>query len=180
MARALLIIDMQEAMRPVIWRFEQLAERIAGLARAARGAGVPVIAVQQTGAPGSSFDPEAAGWPLSDLIGITGSDLCVSKTATDSFYATDLAERLADRAISTLVIAGVATDYCVDATARSALSHGLNVDLIRDGHAPAADSDPGAGLTPEQIIEHHNLVLSQAIHPGGQIRLIAAAEAFSR
>jgi len=26
-----LIIDMQEAMRPVIWRFEQLAERIAGL-----------------------------------------------------------------------------------------------------------------------------------------------------
>lgn len=171
---------MQEAMRPVIWRFEQLAERIAGVARVARGAGVPVIAVQQTGPAGSSFDPEAAGWPLSDMIGITDGDLCVSKTATDSFYETELAERLADHAIRTVVIAGVATDYCVDATARSALSHGLNVDLIRDGHAPAADGDRRAGLTPEQIIEHHNLALSQAIHPGGQLRLIAAAEVFSR
>lgn len=30
---------------------------------------------------------------------------------------------------NTVIIAGVATDYCVDATARSALSHRLDVDL---------------------------------------------------
>lgn len=54
------------------------------------------------------------------------------------------------------MITGAATDYCVDATARSALSHGLDVILVSDGHAPAAESDPDSGLTAEQIIAHHN------------------------
>ncbi|MDQ6805864.1 MAG: isochorismatase family protein [Actinomycetota bacterium] len=76
-----MIIDMQEAMRPVIWRFEELANRIAGLVQKAREQGVPVIAVQQTGPPGTPFDPEAAGWQLSTKIGTLESDLRVSQTA---------------------------------------------------------------------------------------------------
>lgn len=77
-----------------------------------------------------------------------------------------------------MVITGVATDYCVDATARSALSHGLDVVLVSDRHAPRADGDPDAGLTPQQVIDHHNAVLNNAIHPGGQLRLTPAAEVF--
>jgi len=149
-ARALLIIDMQEAVRPAIWRFEQLAGRIAALAREARENGVPVIAIQQTGPPGSPFDPETPGWQLSTALGVHDSDLRLRKSAIDSFYATDLADLLVERAIGTVIITGAATDYCVDATARAALSHRLNVDLVSDGHAPAAKGDPEAGLTPEQ------------------------------
>ena len=76
------------------------------------------------------------------------------------------------------MLSGVATDYCVDATARSALSHGLDVVLVSDGHAPAATGDPHAGLTPAQIVDHHNWVLSHAIRPGGWLRLAAAADVF--
>lgn len=179
MSRALLIIDMQEAMRSVIWRFEQLAARIGLLAQAARQTGAPVIAVQQTGPCGSPFDPEAPGWRLSDALGIQDGDVRVRKTATDSFYETGLATLLAQAAINTIVIAGAATDYCVDATTRSAVSHNFNVDLVSDGHAPAAHGDPDAGLSPERIIEHHNQVLRHAIHPGGRVRLIASSEVFS-
>lgn len=163
-------------MRPVVWRFEELSERIAALARAARESGAPVIAVQQTGPPGSPFDPESPGWQLSRTLGLQDSDLRVPKAATDSFFETNLAYLLAERRIRTLVIVGAASDYCVDATARSALSHGFDVELVSDGHAPASDGDPNAGLTPEQVIDHHNRVLSQAIHPGGRVRLIAAAD----
>jgi len=77
------------------------------------------------------------------------------------------------RGVDTVVITGVATDYCVDATARSALSHGLHVVLVGDGHVPAAEGDPDAGLTPRQIVAHHNRVLGNAIHPGGQLRVCA-------
>jgi hypothetical protein len=67
----------------------------------------------------------------------------------------------------------------VDATARAALSHGLHVVLVGDGHAPAAEGDPDAGPTPQQIVDHHNRVLSNAIHPGGQLRVCPATEVFS-
>ena len=53
----------------------------------------------------------------------------------------------------------------------------MNVDLVSDGHAPAAKGDPDARMTPEQIVAHHNRVLSQAIHPGGRVRLIKDADA---
>lgn len=179
MGRALLIIDMQESLIPAIWRGEELADRIAVLAESARKEGVPVIALQQTGPAGTPFDPKEPGWQLSPRLGMQEADLRVRKSATDSFFETDLADLLAARDVDTVVVTGVATDYCLDATARSALSHGLNVALVSDGHAPATEGDPHATLMPEQIVEHHNWVLSQAIHPGGRLSLIAAAEVFS-
>lgn len=149
MGSALLVVDVQVAFVPLIWRGEELVDRIASLVAAARAQGVPVIAVQQTGPAGTQL---ASGAGLADL--------------------------LAARDVDTVVITGVATDYCVDATARSALSHGLDVVLVSDGHAPRADGDPDAGLTPQQVIDHHNAVLNNAIHPGGQLRLTPAAEVF--
>jgi len=138
-----------------------------------------VIALQQTGPAGTPFAPEEPGWQLSARLGVQEADLQVCKSATDSFFETDLADLLVARNVDAVVVTGVATDYCVDATARSALSHGLNVELVSDGHAPAVEGDPQATLMPLQIVEHHNWVLSQAIHPGGQLSLIAAAEVFS-
>jgi nicotinamidase-related amidase len=78
---------------------------------------------------------------------------------------------------STRLLTGVSTEYCVDATARGALSHGFNVDLIADGHAAAAEFDRNAGLSPEQIIAHYNAILARAVHPGGRLRVISANEA---
>jgi nicotinamidase-related amidase len=73
------------------------------------------------------------------------------------------------------VLGGVATDYCVDATARSALSHGFDVDLLDDGHTTLDDE---TGLAASQIIAHHNAVLAASTHPGGRLRLIASEAAF--
>ena len=170
---------MQDVLIPAIWRGEELADRIASLAASARAQGVPVVAIQQTGPANTPFDPEQPGWQLSARLAMQDGDLRVRKTATDSFFRTDLAPLLAARDADTVVLTGVATDYCVDATARSALSKGLNVDLVIDGHAPAAVGDRQAGLSPEQIVAHHNAILSHAIHPGGQLRLVSANEVFS-
>ena len=175
---ALLIIDMQQAIVPHVWRGAELVDRIAALADSARAQGVPVIAVQQTEAAGTPLGPEQPGWQLSPGLGVRDTDPRVRKSATDSFFRTELAELLAARDVDTVVITGVATDYCVDATARSALSHGVHVVLVSDGHAPAAEGDPDAGLTPRQIIDHHNRVLGNATHPGGRLHLCAATEVF--
>jgi nicotinamidase-related amidase len=173
---ALLIVDMQEMLIPLVWRGEELADRIAALAHTARAAGTPVIALRQVGPGGTTFDPDTPGTGLSPRLGLEPTDVVIHKTATDAFYRTDLAAVLGSRDVDTVVLTGLATDYCVDTTARSALSHGLDVVLVADAHSPAADGDPEAGLTPAQIIDRHNRILSTAIHPGGTLRLLAASD----
>lgn len=170
---------MQDALMPAVWRGDELADRIAVLAQSARERHVPVIVIQQTGPAGSPLHPDQPGWQPSATLRILPDDLRLRKSATDSFFGTDLADQLAARSVDTLIITGVATDYCVDATARSALSHGLDVVLVSDGHAPAASGNPHAGLTPEQVVDHHNWVLSHAIHPGGRLILRPATDVFS-
>jgi nicotinamidase-related amidase len=178
MTRALLVIDMQTAVVPALWRGEELIDRIARLVESAHAEKVLVVAVQQTGPPGTPFDPGQPGWPLDPRLGVGDGDVRMRKTATDSFFRTGLLVTLTEHRVDTLIVTGAATDYCVDATVRSALSHGFDVDLVSDGHAPAADGDARGGLTPEQIIAHHNQVLKTAIHPGGRVRLVAATEVF--
>ncbi|GAA2827046.1 isochorismatase family cysteine hydrolase [Crossiella cryophila] len=176
MKPALVIVDMQEVLIPLVWQGAELADRIAALARDARRHGTPVLALQQIGPSGSMFDPDAPGTRLSARLGLEPTDVVVRKTATDAFYSTDLAVLLTEREVDTLVLTGVATDYCVDATARAAVSHGLDVVLVSDGHAGAAGGDPVAGLSAEQVVDRHNRILSTAIHPGGTVRLCPAAE----
>ncbi len=177
MIPALLIIDMQAALASGLWRGEELTDRIALLAERARDRGTPVVALQQTGPAGTPFDPDDPGWQLNPRLHLRDEDLRIRKSATDSFFRTDLAEVLAARHVDTVVITGAATDYCIDATARSALSLGFNVVLVEDAHAPVIDSD--TPLTAEQIVAHHNEILSQAIHPGGTLRVVAAADVFA-
>ncbi|MDI5982283.1 isochorismatase family cysteine hydrolase [Amycolatopsis magusensis] len=167
MKAALMIVDVQDTLLPLVRRGAELADRIAALARELRPGGTPVVALQQV------FDPES---PVSTRLGLEPSDVVIRKTATDAFYDTELAALLTGWGVDTIVLTGLATDYCVDATARSALSHGLDVVLVSDGHAPAADGDPEAGLTAEQVVDRHNRILSTAVHPGGTLRLCPAAE----
>lgn len=169
-----MIVDMQEVLMPVVWQGPELADRIAALANRARGRGVPVIALQQIGEPGTMFDPARPETRLTARLGLRAADTVIQKTATDGFYRTNLKAVL--EGIDTIVLAGVASDYCVDATARAAVSHGFDVVLVEDGHSTT--NDPEAGLTAEQIVARHNRLLTAAIHPGGTVKARPAAKIF--
>jgi nicotinamidase-related amidase len=67
----------------------------------------------------------------------------VDKLEMDAFAGTGLAELIAPG--STLVIAGLASDYCIRATTLSALRRGCPVQLVSGAHA-AYDDDEPAGV----------------------------------
>lgn len=175
MKPALVIVDVQEVLIPFIWRGAELADLIADLADRARAHGVPVVALQQVG--GAMFAPEAPGTRLSARLRLQPQDFVVQKSATDGFYRSDLATLLED--VDTIVLTGVATDYCVDATARAAVSREFDVVLVEDGHSTAATGDPEAGLTAEQIVRRHNRLLSAMIHPGGTVTVRSSGTIFT-
>jgi nicotinamidase/pyrazinamidase len=58
--------------------------------------------------------------------------------------STGLREMLADAGVTRIVVCGLATDYCVKATALDGLSHGFQVELLQDG-VRAVDLEPGDG-----------------------------------
>lgn len=160
--RALLIIDMQVGLfhgpdQP--YERERILETIRTLIGKARTAGIPIFAAQHTGPEGS---PIAAGSPLWQLLPELGlnSDFAVAfnKTRPSCFYQTSLTENLNDRGIKELVIVGMKTQYCIDATCRSAVELGFKPILIADAHT-CMDT---ALLPAKTIIEHHNQTLSGA------------------
>ena len=165
MTAALVIIDVQNAIlqgkgvparQPVIEAaLDETVRRLEALQVKARAAGVPVIVVQHDDSPGTRLARGTRGWELRSEIAPQAGDVLVSKRACDSFFETDLAERLQERSVTRLIVGGCMTQFCVDTTVRRAVSLGYDVTLVADGHMTG---DVG-GLTFDQIVAHHNATL---------------------
>lgn len=157
---ALLIIDVQASMfagdEPV-HKGEALLEKVKLLIDRARTSGIPIIYVQHYSKDnGHPLELGTAGWEIHKDIAPEKEDTIIKKTTPDSFNRTTLNFELDKMGIHKLVICGLQTDFCVDTTCRRAFSLGYDVVLAEDTH-----STWGSGsLTAEQIIDHHNLMLS--------------------
>lgn len=62
-------------------------------------------------------------------------DIEIAKRLFNSFHGTDLDEQLRARGVDTLVMTGVSTDCCVDATARDAFHRDYHVFVVKDACA---------------------------------------------
>lgn len=75
------------------------------------------------------------GAELVDGLDVQPGDAIVEKTRFSAFYDTDLALALQDAAVTTLVVAGVRTDFCVESTVRDAMFRDLEVVVAREAVA---------------------------------------------
>jgi len=105
-------------------------------------------------------DPPAV-WPVHCVAGTPGAelhpgldrarlDLVVDKgqdpdsQGYSAFQDTGLADALRDRGVDHVVVAGLATDYCVLNTVRDARAEGFSVTVVEDG-VRAVEVQPGDG-----------------------------------
>jgi nicotinamidase-related amidase len=156
---ALLIIDVQNGLFNIedlpIFQEELLIENILTLLEKARKAKVPIFYIQHNDPKGKRLENGTENWKISSAITPSVEDTIIQKYNSDSFLDTILDEELHKRAVTRLIIAGLATPMCIDTTDRSAVSHGYNVILIQDAHS-TLDSEV---LKASQIVAHHNDVL---------------------
>lgn len=158
---AMIVVDMQVGLlnggakhdlRGVIERINRLAARVR------EGTG-KVIFLQHCGGKGDDFEPETPGWAFLPELQRDPADIVVQKTLNDPFAGTDLAARLKAIAPDRVLITGWATDFCVDATVRSAVSHHHHVVVVTDGHT----LNDRPHLDAASVIRHHNWVWSHLI-----------------
>ncbi|MBC3779719.1 cysteine hydrolase family protein [Pseudomonas sp. SWRI99] len=154
MTTALLIIDVQQALcsgEYQCFEIDPMIATINDLSQRARKAGVPVVLIQHEEKDGP-FVRGTDGWQLAKDLQTSAKDLRVGKTTGDSFYQTDLGKLLPVEDFERLVICGLQTDYCVNATVRSAHKLGYDVVVAQDAHSTV---DNGT-MTAEDIIVQHN------------------------
>ena len=72
------------------------------------------------------------------------SGFTMADPTTGATSATGLGDLLASRGVERVVVVGLATDYCVKATALDAVALGYTTTVLRDAMAPV-DVEPGDG-----------------------------------
>src|ERR1700722_16615857 len=119
MTKALLIIDVQNAIlegqgtperQPHIDRaLNDVIARLRLLQEKARIAGVAVVIVQHDGDGKHPLAIGTEGWAIRDEIAPAVGDVVVHKRSSDSFFGTDLSDRLDERSVTHLVMGGCMT-----------------------------------------------------------------------
>ena len=131
----------------------EVIDRLATLLAAARIAGVPVIYLQNDGAPGSIDERETAGWFIHPRITPKPDELVLRKTRDDGFEGTKLETALAREHVTRLAVAGLLSEMCVSATVRGALTRGIEVVLVHDAHGTYNLDDIPASVV-SRVAEH--------------------------
>ena len=140
---ALLVVDLQKGTigsHPMAHSADDVIGRAAELAAAFRQQGLPVVLVNHAGNPAGRTQYGHGGggdWPpeLTELmpgLGADPDDLRITKRGWGAFARTDLDARLRSLGVTQVVIAGVATSYGIESTARDAYDLGYHVTIAAD------------------------------------------------
>ena len=160
--KALVIVDVQNDFCPggtlAVAGGDRVAAPLARLAARCAAAGLPVFASRDWHPPDTAHFQDAGGpWPAHCVRDTPGAELhpdlvlppeavLLSKGVdpqADGYSAfeardeagRDLVELLRAAGVDHLLVGGLATDYCVRATALAALARGLRVSLLTDAVA---------------------------------------------
>jgi nicotinamidase/pyrazinamidase len=147
---ALIIVDVQNDFCPGgALAVPQGNEVIPTINRLLKQSWLSVATMDWHPAEHSSFEPHGGPWPPHCIQGTTGAELHPEldadsiqltitkashrdKDAYSGFDGTDLARILREKGITRVVVCGIATDYCVKATAHDALEEGFEVVVLED------------------------------------------------
>jgi len=141
MKTALLLIDIQndyfEHGTMTLVGSEQAAANAGLILSRARAEGLPVIHIQHiaTRPTATFFLPDTAGAQIHAAVKPLPTEKVIVKHYPNSFRETELLEYLKANAIENLVVCGMMTHMCVDATVRAAKDYGYNCTLIGDACA---------------------------------------------
>jgi nicotinamidase-related amidase len=144
MNKALLLIDIQNdyfenGANPLTGSL-QACENAAKVLKAFREQKLPIIHVQHlaTRPEATFFAPETVGAEIHHNVKPLAHELVIEKHFPNSFRETGLLVHLKSLGIEKLVICGMMTHMCVDATTRAAKDFGFDCTLIGDACATKA------------------------------------------
>ena len=143
----LIVIDMQKALLDdELYNLNGLLENVSKLIEAARANRVEVIYVQHDAGEGSGFSVGDEAFEIADEVAPQAGEKVFVKRASSSFTNREFAAYLEKEEGDTLLIVGLQTNFCIDATVKSAFERGYDV-FIPEGTNSTFDNDYMTGET---------------------------------
>jgi nicotinamidase-related amidase len=144
MSTALLLVDIQNDYfsggKMVLEGSLEASEKAKQILSLFRARGLPIVHIQHISArPGASFFIyETEGVEIHANVKPYPGERVIQKHYPNAFRDTTLLEHLKGNVIDHIVISGMMTHMCVDATTRAAFDHGVQCTVLHDACATRA------------------------------------------
>ena len=135
----LLVVDIQKGITDGrLYAYESFLRNTVQIIDAARKYGVEVIYVQHDDGPGTGFSVGDKKFEIAEQVAPQKGDKVFVKTINSCFGNSELAAYLENE--DTLIIVGLQTNFCIDATVKSAFERGYRI-IIPEGTNSTFDND---------------------------------------
>jgi len=154
---ALVIIDIQNDYFPggamELEGADAAAEKASRALKSFREKKLPIIHVRHLSTrPGSTFFlPGTKGAEIHSSVTPQTGETVIEKNFPNSFRATALQDHLGRLGVKNLVVAGMMTHMCVDASVRQAADLGYKITLLGDACATRAQKIAGETVAARQV-----------------------------
>lgn len=124
----LLIVDAQRAItNEALYRFEEFVTNVKLLIDTARKCGIEVIYIRHDDGSGEPLSKGNEGFEIYDEFKPVKGEKIFDKTVNSPFRDTGLTGYLKGKKETELIIAGLQTDYCIDAAVKCGFEHGFRI-----------------------------------------------------
>jgi nicotinamidase-related amidase len=148
-----MVVDVQNALvKAHPYNEQKVIENIKKLLNTARDNNKEVVYVRHDDGRGTDLEQGTEGRQIYEDIAPKDSELIFEKQYNSSFFKTGLRQYLESKGIDTLIIAGLQTEYCIDATIKSAFDYGYEI-IIPEETNTTFDNEFLAG---DKLYEFYN------------------------
>lgn len=124
----LLVVDTQKGItNNKLFKFELFESHVKELIEKARQNNIEIIFIRHDDGVGCELTKGNEEFEIYDLFKPAENELVFDKSVNSAFKNTGLLEYLKQKNENTIIIIGLQTDYCIDATVKSGFEHGFRM-----------------------------------------------------
>ena len=149
----LLVVDMQKGIADEeLYAYDSFMEKTASLIETARKNNVEVVYVRHDAGEGSGMTAGDEDFEIVGAVAPRAGEKVFDKTINSCFGNKDFKEYMEQLGDKRVMIIGLQTNYCIDATVKSAFERGFEV-IIPEGTNSTFDNDY---MTGETTVKYYN------------------------
>lgn len=124
----LLVVDTQRLIvNQNLYEFNKFVSNVKKIIHAARENNIEVIYVRHDDGAGTELTKGTDGFEIYEKFQPMENEKIFDKKVNSAFKGTGLLEYLKNKGEKDIIVVGLQTDYCIDATIKCGFEHGFNV-----------------------------------------------------
>lgn len=149
----LLVVDTQKQITNAgLYKFDLFVDNVKKLISTARKNNIEIIYVRHDDGDGSDLTKGSDGFEIFEEFSPLNDEKIFDKTVNSSFNNTGLLEYLNEKHEKSIIVVGLQTDFCIDATVKCGFEHGFEI-LIPQYANSTFDNQY---MSAEQTYEYYN------------------------